>query len=233
MKTFLTAAIAAIALTACSGGGFDVATEPQPDGDGGTVAEAGDSKPSCASPTPKAAACSGKECGAAPDGCGGQYECGSCPAPMKCGGGADANKCGCTPYLKATACAGKECGLVPDGCGSTVACDACPAPLTCAGLGEPNKCGCKAKTKEEACFALECGSVSDGCGATVYCGSCLGQESCGYKAANQCDACDPTTAFTCPPDYPHARMCAPYYVNTSCVKAAAGGTNGYCCKTSP
>jgi len=50
-------------------------------------------------PTPKASACSGKNCGSAPNGCGGMYACGTCSSPS-------------APICVSGTC--KQCGSVAD-----------------------------------------------------------------------------------------------------------------------
>jgi formylglycine-generating enzyme required for sulfatase activity len=91
--------------------------------------------------TPSTAACAGKTCGTAANGCGGMISCGSCTAPQTCGGGGTTDVCGCTPTATTTLCAGKDCGSVDNGCGTMVSCGTCTAPRTCGGGGTANKCG--------------------------------------------------------------------------------------------
>ena len=131
---------------------------------------------------------SGQNCGSAPNGCGGTVACGTCAAPLTCGGGGVPNQCGCTP---ATTCpAGQNCGTAPDGCGGTIDCGTCAAPLTCGGGGVPNQCGCTPATTCPA--GQNCGTAPDGCGGTIQCGTCTAPETCGGGGTpNQCG--DPST----------------------------------------
>ncbi|RLB57308.1 MAG: hypothetical protein DRI34_07850, partial [Deltaproteobacteria bacterium] len=64
----------------------------------------------------------GKDCGVVSDGCGGSDDCGECDWPDTCGGGGEANVCGCTIQ-----CEGRECG--PDGCDGS--CGECPPYTAC------------------------------------------------------------------------------------------------------
>jgi hypothetical protein len=79
--------------------------------------------------TPASCARYGAECGMAADGCGGVLNCGTCKAPLTCGGASAAQKCGCT----ATTCdkLGAVCGSVRDGCGGSLDCGRCPAGQRC------------------------------------------------------------------------------------------------------
>jgi len=62
----------------------------------------------------------GADCGVIPDGEGGDVFCGHCVGPETCGGGAEPNRCGCTPST--CAAAGRSCGTIADGCGGTLIC---------------------------------------------------------------------------------------------------------------
>ena len=89
--------------------------------------------------TPTTCSAQGKNCGTISDNCNGTLSCGSCTAPLMCGGGGTANLCGCTP----TTCAaqGKNCGSISDGCGGTLTCGTCSGSETCGGGGTANVCG--------------------------------------------------------------------------------------------
>lgn len=93
----------------------------------------------CCARKPQASACAGLSCGGVSDGCGGSYDCGSCPANTHCGGaGAGATSCGCTPLT----CQPGFCGSMPDGCGSTLNCgNTCAAGTSCGGGGVQTACG--------------------------------------------------------------------------------------------
>jgi hypothetical protein len=55
--------------------------------------------------------------------------CGTCQAPKTCGGGGNANRCGCTP--KTCDALGAMCGNIDDGCGTMLECGACPKKKVC------------------------------------------------------------------------------------------------------
>jgi hypothetical protein len=48
---------------------------------------------------PTTCAIAGAACGSVSDDCGGELECGTCAAPLTCGGGGVANACGFNPIL--------------------------------------------------------------------------------------------------------------------------------------
>jgi hypothetical protein len=117
------------------------------------------------------------QCGPAGDGCGGTLQCGSCVAPLTCGGGGTPGVCGgCTP----TTCTalGIACGPAGDGCGGTLQCGVCGAGETCGGPGMPGVCvpqTCVPGT----CQPASCGPVADGCGGLLQCGTCTDPATCG------------------------------------------------------
>jgi hypothetical protein len=143
----------------------------------------------------------GRECGetTVTDKCGDTrtITCGTCEAPLTCGGGGQPGMCGqdaCEPESDQTLCAdnGRLCGelTVTDGCGEsrTIPCGSCTPPDTCGGGGQPGVCGhgvCDPESDETLCSNLgkECGQVStvDACGEqrTVVCGTCSVGSSCG------------------------------------------------------
>jgi len=135
------------------------------------------------------------ECGAAPDGCGGNLACGTCPSSEVCGGGGIPNRCGlgdCTP--RTCASAGAECGSISDGCGRMLECGGCGDGEVCGGGGEANVCAC-APTSCAGELA-ECGTIADGCGGMLDCGTCTAPETCGGDGlSNHCavGACVPAT----------------------------------------
>jgi hypothetical protein len=97
-------------------------------------------------------------CGDTSDGCGHVLDCGSCVAPLTCGGGGTAHACGIGGALD---------GGVFDatgGCGPLPGC----CPLTCIALG------------------VECGVAGDGCGGELHCGDCPSGQVCGRTTAGQC-----------------------------------------------
>jgi hypothetical protein len=192
---------------------------PCPDGEtcggGGTRNQCGAGGAVC-TPLERDAACAGKSCGAASDGCGGVYTCGSCADGEVCRAGACEVPQRCVPTPQPMACAGKACGLVGDGCGGTHSCGSCPdgqacgttAPFQC---GAPGNSSCQPRTAEAACAGKECGVVFDGCGTTaehrfdcaiVHGSGCPLGEACGVRAAFQCDA-PPQPACT-----PNGSSCA-------------------------
>jgi hypothetical protein len=139
----------------------------------------------------------GFTCGAAPDGCGGTLQCGTCPSTEYCGGGGF-NKCGGSTGLApdgAVPCApqscmslGYTCGAAGDGCGGSLMCGSCQAPQYCGGGGF-NKCGGIAGVAPDgatlcvprSCAAqnFNCGPAGDGCGNELQCGSCSNSDTCG------------------------------------------------------
>jgi hypothetical protein len=121
--------------------------------------------------------CAGKTCGS--DGCSGV--CGTCTSPLTCGGGGNANLCGCTPT---TSCAaqGRTCGSINNGCGIEVCGGACPVcgDGVCSG-GEtaatcPSDCGnilsgtVYADTAGNSC-ASGATTYSGGATVTLYAGA--------------------------------------------------------------
>ncbi len=93
--------------------------------------------PTC---TPKTCTQLGYSCGPSGDGCadGVTLNCGTCAAPLTCGGGGSVGTCGCTPL--SCAAIGATCGLNSDGCSGTVNCGTCPAGESCVGGAVPNHC---------------------------------------------------------------------------------------------
>lgn len=79
----------------------------------------------------------GLNCGRITDATGQCFVCGVCTPPSTCGGGGQANVCGCAPRVE---CEVGECGLASDGCGGTIECGACAAPAECGVGGRPNRC---------------------------------------------------------------------------------------------
>ena len=102
--------------------------------------------------------------------------CGACADPQSCGGGGDANVCGCESESTSEFCTGlvKNCDDVTadDNCGieRTENCGSCTAPATCGGGGTANVCACSAQTDIAFCqsYNAECGVLSetDACGQT-------------------------------------------------------------------
>jgi hypothetical protein len=191
---------------------------PAPDGCGGTIASCGTcpagqtcgtgGKCAGSSCTPTTCAALGKNCGSWSDGCGGVLGCGSCNAPLSCGGGGTPGVCGnttCTP----TTCAklGLSCGQAGDGCGGTLNCGSCPPGETCGGGGVQGQCGsssCVPTTCAQQ--GLSCGPAGDGCGNIIQCGTCVAPETCGGGGVQgQCGKpnCTPKTCaqlgFNCGP----------------------------------
>ncbi len=119
------------------------------------------------------------QCGPAGDGCGGELQCGSCTAPLTCGGGGTLGVCGgCTP--KTCADLGLACGPAGDGCGAQLDCGTCPPGQACGGAGMPGVCvpaPCAPRTCQQA--GASCGPVADGCGGLLQCGTCTQPDTCG------------------------------------------------------
>ena len=144
--------------------------------------------------TPLSCALAGKNCGTIADGCGGTLDCGTCAAPLTCGGRGVANVCAtpCTPTT--CAAAGKNCGSPSNGCGSTLSCGSCTAPQTCGGGGTANVCGTGCVPTPCAAQGKNCGTTSDGCGGTLTCGNCTAPQTCGGAGtASVCGTCTPIT----------------------------------------
>jgi hypothetical protein len=167
-------------------------------GGGGVVNQCGAVEDAICPPIPEATACGTAECGAAGDGCGASYSCGTCAVGSACRlGQCDAPPV-CVPSVKGTACAGKTCGLVGDGCGGTHDCGTCTGDQEC-GVQAAFQCNtpqptvCVPLTQTAACAGKECGTVFNGCGTAIgdqfTCGSgCGSGEFCGLVAPFQCDA---------------------------------------------
>ncbi len=137
-------------------------------------------------PTCTKIGCGAQTCGPATDGCGGQQDCGVCPAGQICQGAPA--KCVTPPCTKAT-CKMGMCGSIPDGCGSTVNCGTCGMGLTCGGAG-PSMCGSNS-CSPTTCMAqgIACGPAADGCGNLLQCGTCpMGQTCGGGGTPGQCGA---------------------------------------------
>jgi len=122
---------------ACGIGGQHGVCAPLPVSDAGDAGDAGCVKLSCGS----------KMCGQTADGCGGLLDCGSCPAPLVCGGAGVSWQCGALVDGGA-ACVGEtcaalglHCGPTGDGCGKVLDCGNCTAPETCGGGGTVGVCG--------------------------------------------------------------------------------------------
>jgi hypothetical protein len=156
--------------------------------------------PSTVSCTPLTCASQNITCGPAGDGCGGLLECGTCTAPLTCGGGGVHGQCGEPPDggCKARSCTdqGLQCGQGGDGCGNVLNCGSCTAPAVCvgstcqvpdAGPGcVPTLCGAQNVT---------CGQTGDGCGNVLTCGSCTSPAVCvgGQCVVQDAGTCAPAT----------------------------------------
>ncbi len=134
--------------------------------------------PTC---TPRTCAAAGATCGPIGDGCGGMLNCGTCAAPLTCGGGGVPSACGTTTCRPRTCVEqGLSCGPAGDGCGGTLNCGTCPAGMTCGGGGTIGVCGAPA-CRPQTCASqmLTCGPAGDGCGNTLDCGACPAGTTCG------------------------------------------------------
>jgi hypothetical protein len=146
----------------------------------------------------------GAYCGHIGDGCGGEVECGDCPANQVCGL--------YTPHVCAPApgtCTpasceieqGRYCGVISDGCGTVKECGDCKDGWTCGGGGMENVCGTSpdsgrcTPTKCANNGVPYCGVIGNGCGGSLDCGQCPGGMVCGSKVDHLCTpvACTPTT----------------------------------------
>ena len=151
---------------------------------------------SCASPltptcTPLTCQQQSIGCGPAGDGCGGQLNCGTCTAPLTCGGGGVAGQCGTIDggTCQAQTCQEQnmQCGATGDGCGAVLNCGVCAAPTSCVSgrCVAPDAGGCAAFSCQQQNIA--CGPAGDGCGNVLNCGSCTSPASC---VGGQCVAPD-------------------------------------------
>lgn len=86
----------------------------------------------------------GRYCGIVGDGCGGELDCGDCPAGQECGAAGLPNLCAATPGtctpLSCSDGAAKYCGEIGDGCGGVIDCGGCDPGLEC-GARIPRLCG--------------------------------------------------------------------------------------------
>jgi hypothetical protein len=171
-------------------------------------------------PISERTACKGKACGIEGDGCGGQFDCGSCKTGEACGGDKpfqcsavpdnydDQN---CPAKIPSCKSAGARCGVIGNGCGGTIDCTkelgACPAGSIC-GLKTPYQCDapppptCKPAA---SCAAMgwACGLAVDSCGTVHDCSkegrtcgplaACIG----GITGPTQCVASPGTTCPLC------------------------------------
>jgi hypothetical protein len=192
---------------------------------------------SCVTPptsvcTPLTCTAQGLQCGVTGDGCGNPLDCGSCAAPLTCGGGGQRGVCGepdggvCSPL----SCADQQigCGPAGDGCGGTLECGTCTGGQTCGGAGVPGQCGepdggsCAPITC--ASQGVFCGPAGDGCGGTLECGTCANGQTCGGGGVRgQCGA-------------PDAGACAPLSCgaqNVACGPAGDGCGNLVQCGDCP
>ncbi|MGD0677688.1 MAG: hypothetical protein ABSC94_19905 [Polyangiaceae bacterium] len=192
---------------------------------------------SCVSPPqsscpPMSCASQNIGCGPAGDGCGNQLECGTCTAPLTCGGAGVNGQCGkpdggaCTPRTCSEQ--GLACGPAGDGCGGEMQCGTCTSPQTCGGGGVTGQCGepdgGSCTPRSCALQGFSCGPAGDGCGNVIACGSCPAGETCGGGGvAGQCGAPD---GGACAP-----RSCA--VQNISCGPAGDGCGNAIQCGSCP
>ncbi|HEY3450570.1 MAG TPA: hypothetical protein VGK67_29710 [Myxococcales bacterium] len=137
---------------------------------------------------PKTCEGEGWQCGTLDDGCGNRLECGTCSAPLICGGGDDPHACApCRAESTAAFCTRHErdCGPFTGdnlcGASRTVNCGSCSNGMTCGGGGFEGRCGtpaCQPESDKELCTAFQraCGplTTNDRCQQprTVDCGEC-------------------------------------------------------------
>lgn len=125
------------------------------------------------------------------------FNCGTCTAPLTCGGSDVDNVCGCIETDADFCLRANTCGATTatDACGieRTVDCGGCPGTETCGGGGDQNTCGCSA--------AVACDALGYECGTKDLSGTCsnLGNGDCGSCGAGTCTnnlcVCPPGTAF--------------------------------------
>ena len=145
----------------------------------------------------------GYTCGVNGDGCGGLIDCGTCTAPLFCGGGGY-GKCGGSagPPLDAGALCvprtcqnlGFNCGPAADGCGDLLQCGTCAPPQFCGGGGF-SVCGGSTSLPDAGCspatcaqLDINCGPAGDGCGNLMAagCGWCTPPQRCGGGGYGKC-----------------------------------------------
>ncbi len=187
-------------------------------------------------------ACADKQCGVEGDGCGGTYDCGSCPTGQLCGL-VEAYQCATPPSSSSTDCparitscasVGASCGVIGNGCGGTIDCGGCGTGELCGNdPTKPLQCApfdaCVGLSPEAAC-AGKCGVVGDGCGGTVDCEAenqgCTGDDTCGGGGvAFQCGQGDD---YSCEPDENacQGRECG--FVSDGCGAAIDCGAGAGC-----
>jgi hypothetical protein len=130
----------------------------------------------------------GRYCGVVGNGCGGQLDCGTCPAGQDCGAAGIPQLCGTPNCTKATctpANGAHYCGEVGDGCGGKMDCGNCDPGQACGGGGLPGLCGylpdsgnCTPITCRQT-NGKYCGVVGNGCGGQMDCGNCDSGQTCG------------------------------------------------------
>ncbi|MDP9036056.1 MAG: carboxypeptidase-like regulatory domain-containing protein, partial [Myxococcota bacterium] len=112
-------------------------------GGGGVAGQCG--APDAGSCAPTTCVSQNIACGPTGDGCGNLLQCGTCVAPLTCGGGGVSGQCGmpdggtCVPL----SCSAQNinCGPAGDGCGNLVECGTCAPPQSCGGGGVFGQCG--------------------------------------------------------------------------------------------
>jgi hypothetical protein len=201
---------------------------------------------SCASPlTPKCNPLTcpqqGVGCGPAGDGCGGQLDCGSCTAPLTCGGGGVAGQCGApdggTCQKQTCQQQGLQCGQTGDGCGNSLDCGVCTSPAACV-AGQcvvPDSGSCVASTCQQQ--GLQCGAAGDGCGNPLDCGPCASPALCvgGQCITPDSGACLPATCSQQSLQCGQAGDgcggvvdCGPCPPGSACVAGSCVGSDGGC-----
>jgi hypothetical protein len=167
----------------CGGGGA-----PNVCGGGVPTADGGANGGTCVPKT--STSCGAGQCGPFANGCGGNYDCGTCTvAGQSCGGGGVPSMCGtpqCIPKSQDVACGAKtdpnhlNCGVVADGCGGIVNCwrdvnenydatlTACPDPGRAPTFDKGDTCGGGGAANKcgggNACSGTYCGTQPTDCG---------------------------------------------------------------------
>lgn len=138
----------------------------------------------------------GMQCGPWPNGCGtGMLDCGACTLPQTCGGGGQANQCGCMPN---TTCAPLACGQQLDGCGGTFTCPInCTAGRACSAFdGGSQRCECTGGLSDCNGACVDLLTSAGNCGA---CGrNCPGGQSCHGGLCPCVDAGSNADGHCCP-----------------------------------
>ena len=120
-------------------------------------------------------AAGGQYCGIIGDGCGGNLDCGTCPAGQTCTGNVCSAGSGYDGgvLISCTVTGGQYCGDIGNGAGGKLSCGPCTTPgWTCTdGLCTASAAVCTPKVCSNG-TSQYCGAIGDGCGHALDCGAC-------------------------------------------------------------